>query len=34
MVYRALSGRVIVIGVVNAAMDMERLAAERGWDIT
>jgi plasmid stabilization system protein ParE len=34
IVYRALSGRVIVIGVVNAAMDMERLAAERGWDIT
>lgn len=34
IVYRHLADRVVIIGVLHAAMDMERQLEQRGWRIT
>jgi plasmid stabilization system protein ParE len=34
IVYRLLAERVVIIGVVHAAMDMSSQAKRRSWDIT
>jgi plasmid stabilization system protein ParE len=34
IVYRLLPAGVFIIGVINAAMDMERQVNDREWDIT
>jgi len=33
-VYRLLTTGVVIIGVIHAAMDMERQVGDREWDIT
>lgn len=34
IVYRLLTTGVVIIGVIHAAMDMERQVGDREWDIT
>lgn len=34
IVYRLLDERVVIVGVVHAAMDLERQIEKRSWDLT